>query len=136
MGIVNLRKSEQDFYDSTVKQASAVLARAQSEANGLINDTIKSICESHDSEFPLSCEPVNNKNGKVIALLWGAEQKDWREGNLHIDGAVYPPGLPLKPKQPANGTNGAAKGAEGAGAPPAGTTAPAKVTETVAPPAP
>ena len=114
MGIINLRKSEQDFYASTLKQANEIVAKAQAEAGELITSTVTSICESHESETPQQFEPVKDKKGKTIAMLWGKEQKAWREGALQIEGGVYPPGFPIKPAAtPA--TNGA-KGVEGASA--------------------
>jgi hypothetical protein len=132
MGVINLVKSEQDFYDSVAKQANEHIERAKSEASSMVSDMLKSIYETHDTEVPQQWEPVKNKKGRVIAMIWGKEQKDWREGVLQIEGAVYPPGFPIKPKPAA--TNGAPASSAGAPAIQGAPAAPPAPSETVAPP--
>lgn len=120
MGQVNLTKSEQDFYESTIKQINTVIANAQTEAKNLLTQTVSSICESHDSEVPEIFEPVKNKKGKVIAMLWGDDIKKFHDGELTIADAVVPPKAPAPPVTPP------AKPVEGAGTPaPAAPTQPA-----------
>jgi hypothetical protein len=98
MGHIDLTRSEQDFYETVSQQVNTLLMEAKTKGQTLLTQMVTSICETHNAEVPQQFDTIRDKRGKTIAMLWGQELKLWREGVLNIPGAVYPPGLPVKPK--------------------------------------